>query len=73
MKKSSVWILVAVIAAVVAAATTIIVLVLRARKKAMEIVEPIYDCGSCDECACAPENVEEAVTEETTVEETVAE
>ncbi|MBR5135051.1 MAG: hypothetical protein IKV35_05580 [Clostridia bacterium] len=52
MKKNHVWIWIAVIAAVVAAATTVAILVLRARKKAAKIVEPIYDCGSCDECDC---------------------
>ena len=54
--KKNLWIWIAVIAAAVAAATTIVVLVLRARQKAQSIIEPIYDCGCCDEgeeCTCA--------------------
>ncbi len=49
MKKSSFWIMIGVIAAAVAAITTVTILVLRARQKAASIVEPIYDCGSCDD------------------------
>ena len=58
--KKNLWIWISVIAAVVAAATTVAVLLLRAQQKAKAIVEPIYDCGCCDdegvdECACTEE------------------
>ncbi len=49
MKKSTFWIMIGVIAAAVAAITTVTILVVRARQKGANIVEPVYDCGSCDE------------------------
>lgn len=65
---TKIWVLIAAIAAAVAAVTTIVILVVRARQKAMSVVEPIYDCGCCDEtaeeCACT----EEVVAEENTAE-----
>ncbi len=65
---TKIWVLIAAIAAAVAAVTTIVILVVRARQKAMSVIEPIYDCGCCDEaadeCACT----EEVVTEENTAE-----
>ena len=68
-KETKLWILIAAVAAAVAAAVTIIVLIANARKKAEELLEPIYDCGCCDEdeCACtceeAPVEAEETIDE----------
>ncbi len=67
--EKNLWILIAAIAAVVAAATTVIILIARARQKAAELVEPIYECDCCDgcedevcDCEAAPET-KENVTE----------
>lgn len=62
-ENKNLWILIAAIAAAVAAVTTIVILVVRARQKAMSVVEPIYDCGCCDGaedgCACGEETADE--------------
>lgn len=68
--EKNLWILIAAVAAIVAAATTVVILIARARQKAAEIVEPIYECDCCDcgddEEPCAQEaapETEENVTE----------
>jgi len=49
MKKTSFWVIIGLIVAAIAAIVTAIVLIVRARQKGANIVEPVYDCGSCDE------------------------
>ncbi len=53
--EKNLWILIAAVAAAVAAATTVVILIARARQKAANLVEPIYDCGCCDDACCDDE------------------
>lgn len=60
-KNTNMWIWIAAVAAAVAAVTTIVILLVRARQKAQNIIEPIYDCGCCDDTCC--EDAADAVEE----------
>ena len=58
--EKNLWIWIAAVAAAVAAVTTVAVLLLRARQKAAEIKEPVYECDCCD---CSDEASDEVAPE----------